>query len=720
MPQIPVFQVNPGEVPGAPAPAQANPGVMGMVGEAQAQGGAQLSDQMAAWNQRYTEVRRATDAANITANFTPKLADLRHKWSMVPDRAAAAAGFQQDAQQLRSQFVDPIQDPLVKNYATQQFDRTSTSMQLDAEDQAFGLESSQAKGNLLDRLNTYRNLYASAGDGPAGDASRADIRDKAFADIAGVAASHHISPAEAEQIRLQTGGEQDFGRASQMLDQARETGDAAAAQRASDAIADPQQFPYLTAYHREGLTRRIDIITGQIDAENERQQQQAQVQLQAQVRTRLGDEFAAIADRGTGIGVMPGEIRAAFPDQADGILKELNSAHQLYADKTRLALTSPAEDQALLAKYQPSGEGYADQVKVRNSLERAMQAKYGALGKDPAGYVLQASPNLRGQFDAAAKDPSQMPLALNALDAAQQKLGVPDYERRVLSDGQASDLVASITSQEPAAAASTLQTMAGQYGDHWPAAFRDLTAAHLPSGYQVLATIDDPAGRVQFANALQTGTNALKEAAGKDNVKDIGDAVPDALAPFARSLRFNGGMGNTYQSVAQGVSLLAYQYAAAGMPPDKAVNEAARVIVNSKYDFLDQPTPLTGPGFSIRVPKGQLAPIEDYASAAVTAMKPGDLMPVQPGRIGAALGMSADDQRPEVRQQLQHEAFVAARRGTWVTTPNVDGLVLMDSRGLPVLRKDGTPFGFKFGAALAAPPTGGTGAAGDAPPWGGL
>ena len=124
--------------------------------------------------------------------------------------------------------------------------------------------------------------------------------------------------------------------------------------------------------------------------------------------------------------------------------------------------------------------------------------------------------------------------------------------------------------------------------------------------------------------------------------------------------------------------------------------------------------------FALRAPNGSGGDVEHYANRMVMALKPDDLEAVQPGTIGTAVGLG--DGSPEAMTALHHEAWLAARRGTWVTTPDAKGVVLMDNRGLPVRRNDGTPFGFTFlqarGASQIPQDSGGLG--GEPSPWGGF
>lgn len=449
-----------------------------------------------------------------------------------------------------------------------------------------------------------------------------------------------------------------------------------------------------------------------------KQYRTAQATLQAALEPRIQAEVSAIRDRGFGIGVSPEEIQRADPANAPKIMANLQTEKDFYTARQAVLLNSPQEDAALVQALVPKdGEGFPDQVKRRDILVQAIQAKQSELAKDPGGYVLRSSPDLQNLAEAGLKDQNAFNQYLALNDKLQSQLGVAPSDRAVLSGGQAKTFVKNLGT-DPIQASQTMESLAGHYGDHWPVVMNDLKKAGLPPPFALLASVDDPAGRVQFADALQAGATSLKQSAGTDAVKDVDDAMPGALAPFAKSLRFNAGAADTIQTVDQGAKVLAYKYVTLGMAPAQAAQEAARVVVNGKYDFLDHPAN-SGPGFSVRVPKGQLPQIEGYANALLGRTTADDLAPVEPGRLGAALGMT--DARPEVRAQLQHEAFLSARRGTWVTTPDVSGLMLMDNRGLPVLTNDGKPFGFKFADALAAkavPQTDGQN--GEPAPWGGF
>lgn len=433
---------------------------------------------------------------------------------------------------------------------------------------------------------------------------------------------------------------------------------------------------------------------------------ESQAQLQAQLAPRLKAELASVSRTGDDLtDWSPDEVRRAYPEGADQILKQIQDAKAFQAATEQIKLNGPADDQKVLSQFTPQhDQDFQEKSAQYDALVKAIQAKNKAVAADPAGYVMQASPRLQQMLQdaytasqsqdqtVAAQGPNKFAAALAYGDRMQAQLGVPADARTVLTNSQAQNIVGEIAKQPASQAFQTLQTMQKQYGGYWNRAFSDLVDAGLAPGYQVLASINpqDKAGGAAFAQALATPRKDLETAVG-DAKQDIDQAVATGLQPLAQTLRYSRNWSDVMARYTEAGQTLAYQLTQAGAhSPQEAVSSALGTLLNNNYDFA------TGPGFAARVPKGSLAAVESTATAALARLSPADLAPLQPGAIGTATA-----QTPE---QLRQAAFDTAKADPlWITNPNDDGLLLLNRERRPVIGTNGQPIGFRFTAAGAAP-----------------
>src|SRR5215472_16568068 len=98
MPDIPTFDAAP-DVHMTPMP-EASAKAMGAAGAALSQAGQHLEGTMAEFNQRYQNARRTADASAKMAERTQMLGDAEFRWSKIPDRQKALAGFNAEAAQI--------------------------------------------------------------------------------------------------------------------------------------------------------------------------------------------------------------------------------------------------------------------------------------------------------------------------------------------------------------------------------------------------------------------------------------------------------------------------------------------------------------------------------------------------------------------------------------------------------------------------------------------
>ncbi len=432
MPVIPTFETQGTPQIGSRV-AEIDPGVAGAPGAALAQAGAQVQGVAQQFQQRYVEARRQATAADLVAGASKQLGDLQFKYSKIPDREAAYNGFTADAAALRQTTLDGISDPLIKAHVQDRLGQEAVIRGLDTQNAAFQLESSARRGDLDTRLNQYAQSAATA----TNDLLRAKITDDAHADIAGSVAAGWLHPEEGAQHKLQFTSRVQQIAAEQERNAVLTSRDPDAARAFEKKINDPASFPGLLPQVREQLGYRAENLAYRIEAEDERRKREAEAIAIGRAKDLYTNEASAIDARGVGVmppGVVRHQLVAAYgPEQGKALSDDLDQRAMAYNDFQKVALTSPAEDQAVLGKYaQPSGAFNPQKSQEGQQILRAIAAKEQGLAKDPAGYVQSSSPQIAALFQ-AAKDPAKLSAAVAAQDAAFDRLGVSPENRTVLA-----------------------------------------------------------------------------------------------------------------------------------------------------------------------------------------------------------------------------------------------------------------------------------------------
>ena len=392
---------------------------------------------------------------------------------------------------------------------------------------------------------------------------------------------------------------------------------------------------------------------------------------------RLNDTQAALAD-GRAVAIPETDIRRLYPrEQADEIVGKLTEVRQQGYAYQAVQFASPAERAALLASYDdvgkaPSGTdaevqaGYAQRAKSRAATVAAIQRVDEQIKKDPAAYALQ-SPAVAAYAaaDALGRPGGQEAYARATL-GEQERLGVPEAERRVLPKAQIASLVQQITQADPekVPAALVLDQIGQKFGDAWPAVFRDMVRGGLPKPYAILGSMSHPdqvgaRGDAQRMLAVMSdekrgGMSALRANVvdGAVSAKSIDDGLDAALAQFQETSRFMTGGTDLYATTREFVKGMAYYYAGQGASPNKALAQAVGGVLNAKYDFDG----------SMRVPKGMLGLAKEVTS---------DIQ----AQLGAA-ALAAVPEGPMAETQ-RARLVTAAQNGFWVPNADDTGLVLM-------------------------------------------
>lgn len=450
---------------------------------------------------------------------------------------------------------------------------------------------------------------------------------------------------------------------------------------------------YISGDQAAVLTNSIQVEKRRIEAEAKRAATEAKMEARSTVSLYLQDTLTSIEMTGKDPGLLtPAVIKQAFPEhpeQAAKIVGQINSAKNYYSTKQAVAFTSPAEDVAIAAKLKGeiAGVNAVQSTQQYQDYIRAVAEKRKALAEDPYGYVIASSPSLQAKSAEAVNDPNMFRQVMVEADNLQAQLGVPVWRRTYMAKAAAADTVKKLQSVGAEQAANELETMYQQYGaDRWPNVVRQLSAADMRPEYKKLAFLSgtgDAVLRVNLASAVQNAEQ-VKKAVPETERKDIDSLVLSNLEPLRTTLAPLGGAGiSAYVDDENAVKALAYLYRSQGLSNKEAATKAATQLVTGRNDFVD----------TYRTPTGMGGTVERAADVALQALKAEDMQPAGGGD-------------PNVSEEYrQRAALDAAQRGTWVNTPNGDGIFLLNQNGVPVRRKDGSIIELKFKALPDTPST---------------
>ena len=453
--------------------------------------------------------------------------------------------------------------------------------------------------------------------------------------------------------------------------------------------------------------------------------QNVQNATQAQDRAALDRQISDLGkalNQGAQVSIPEAEIRRLMPpEQADRTLDALYTSQIAGQVFSSVQLATPQELQALRqdliegsgpvtdmlrlrrgTRMDAAGVMEADRAgdvasrgELREVLDKRIEERNRQLFADPAQYVL-ADPIVRERASAAANDGKELGAYVTATLAAQERLGVAEPDRRILSKAQSQAIASDIMRSDPAQGdpqnpdgpAIRIRSLAQTYGEAWPRVFQDLVRdGNLPTEYQMLAVIPSAVGQADFSRMLA----AQKQAGGAGQFREavrrafpaeesrLSKEVGTYVQPFVATALASGQAGGDRLAgmVGGAIENLAAYYVFRGADASTAMQRATDRIVNDKYDVLG----------TMRVPKetsdGRPLGLQPVQRAQAFVMR--NLTPEGLADLPGAPGVPADENR--------RIAFRAAQRGFWVPNERDTGLVLMmeleNGGRLPVRQQGG-------------------------------
>jgi hypothetical protein len=306
------------------------------------------------------------------------------------------------------------------------------------------------------------------------------------------------------------------------------------------------------------------------------------------------------------------------------------------------------------------------------------------LAEDPVAFIAGNSPQVRALVTEATSDPSKAAAAVSAVLETQKRMGVPEWQRRVLTNAQAASLVASMSSGGDENRANVMENLRQTYGAaNWNAVMRDLNRAKLPPEMGVLARMNEPGDaqpRVDLSSAFKTGRPTLEKNLADTDKTTLKEKLRSEMEDLRSTLFAQGsGGGAAYEQQFDAAYMLSLQYVSKyNMNPSEAARKSYAALVGEKWDFRD----------GYRVPKGQGREIGRGLDNIKAAIVPADVMPAP----SLAPGLSKD--------KIADQTAYYAKRGTWVNNEDESGYILRFPNGAFVMRPDGQRYEIKAKDAL--------------------
>lgn len=249
---------------------------------------------------------------------------------------------------------------------------------------------------------------------------------------------------------------------------------------------------------------------------------------------------------------------------------------------------------------EPNTPGYAEKVKVQQTLLAANDRINTQIKADPVSFVMQSSPVVK-QYAAqmqANNTPENRKMYFDAIASQQQAQG--QMFPKMMTKGQEDQTIAMMQNLQGNKKAEVVQQLVSQYGEHFPDVVRQLKANNaFPSGLTAILSAPTPQAMEQASIAADLDKKTLETTIGA-NKKNTDEAISDALVSYKGSLNQVQQGSKSTLDLQDTIEKIAYSYVAMGRDPADAAKTAVNMFVgDDKYQYVDNNTS----GSTIRLPK---------------------------------------------------------------------------------------------------------------------
>lgn len=338
--------------------------------------------------------------------------------------------------------------------------------------------------------------------------------------------------------------------------------------------------------------------------------------------------------------------------------------------------------QKTLGAPQATGSDFADQARLYTKVQAATTNYLKQLSDDPAGTITSHDQNLTNMLNDGMQDPTKMGTYIDAMNARQKLLEVPQSQQSVLPQATATALSNSITAS-PNTAAQTMNDLQTKTGKYWPQVYQSLvTQGGLPPFYQSVAQLgSDPSTSRDATLLTQWMANTPKDKTAGDLIgsreeKTIKDTIQSdaSVASLTQSLLHSGASPTQVDGVVSSIETLAYAKKLFDQDPNAAEDAVASFTKN--YQFMPQG--------GARIPTKNYDAVTQVAQSTLANVDQHAVVPPA-FTTGESGNVKPDDYWRTVKSNP-----------TWVTSPDETSIWLKDPWDRLVRGKDGNPISVPF------------------------
>lgn len=376
-------------------------------------------------------------------------------------------------------------------------------------------------------------------------------------------------------------------------------------------------------------------------------------------------------------------------DKGGQLADALDYAVAFGENLSTLKTASADERAAILAKEAAdlsTTDGYQRNKTELAALQDAAKAVDTALATDPAKYAIQNLPAVGAAYSEMV-DALQNPQADQQV-AAKRYAAVAKAEIERLTGKPATtwlprsylDGVSQQFASQEQGGENAAQVVGGLqevWGRQWPDVYRQLVQSEsLPPEAVMIGSGMGEAASARLAEVSRVPLDELKKGLAETDTRDMRVAAGEALADFRKVTQQYVGGEKQFGAAYSAVERLALSYMRDGQDAGDAVDRAYNEVIGSRYDFF-------GTYF---VPKEQ---DPDAVSSGAAAMQD------KIDELAGGLDVPTDIQG--VSDEARRAAYLStlAAGGYWITSPEQDGLTLMNPNGAAVT-VGGKPLAFTW------------------------
>jgi hypothetical protein len=611
-----------------------------------------------------------------------------------PDPAA----FRREYDGLKKQVLEGL--PLdMQAQVEAEMQKRANRVSVTVERQAFARQQDErAASYVADREDAFNRMIASIRSGDQADAERwmaavhgldAAARQQGFATAKGVAEQQRKDGFDVMEAHLSN----EYG-AVQGLDAKKKWLDALPSRKLEIALP----------------PERVRAIQSRLTAEIrelERDQRERLVLERAEVADLIRADISSRAETGIGIrGLDDRRVAAALgPARFQNYVASREAANAAFATVAGLKTAPMAEGTRAVEALRPQGGDpdfdtkQAAYAQVQHRWNQMLLAR----SKDPVQYTVTMSENVREAFARSHQEGMRASLAM------QEQMGIPEFQRRVLTETQADTFAAQIKqAQSPDQAEATFRQMEQEFGPHYEAAVRDMVkhSKFDPQLNFAASLVGRPEFNVVFGASGQK-LDALREAAALPDGEftSLKRGIEDRMREFNRAVAAGSPSGlrsTQIEQVNESILKTALVYVSQGVSPSEATKRATGIV-------LDQYEVIRNRNSDARyyVPRQSEGALIDPGRIERAASEL-----AQPDRIRAFGPLVPESMKRFLTETFREDQLIAsaASRGYWVTNRDGSGMFFMldfgPSGSAPLLSRDGRRYEFKFADIMRSPDIG--------------